>query len=256
MDIGLCLVGGGAKGAFQGGVIKKLYEKNIYPNIITGTSIGAVNGYFLFKNAYVELEKLWLNIENNSLEFKPGRVINNDLLIEKLKMLKGKNEYIRNFYINYVQVQGNELKEIEVDIANLDVDKAIEAVKFSSLLPARINSSGEWGKIIKEFDSKKLFDDFIEDLNVGLYEGFSLDGGILNNNYMQPFIKNNVDKIIVVGLKDTFVVPEYIYDYYSPSDICVIKPDFKIEPRDTVRFEGEFCSKMFKRGYILAENII
>jgi predicted acylesterase/phospholipase RssA len=56
MKLGLCLTGGGAKGAFQGGVIKGLYENNILPEILTGTSIGAVNSYFMIKGCFEELE--------------------------------------------------------------------------------------------------------------------------------------------------------------------------------------------------------
>ena len=42
MNIGLCLCGGGAKGAFQAGVIKALYDRGINKfNSISGTSIGA-----------------------------------------------------------------------------------------------------------------------------------------------------------------------------------------------------------------------
>ena len=48
MRIGLCLSGGGAKGAFQAGVIKGLYDNGISKfDAISGTSIGAVNGYYV-----------------------------------------------------------------------------------------------------------------------------------------------------------------------------------------------------------------
>jgi len=35
------LSGGGARGAFQVGALKALYENNIHPEILVGTSIGA-----------------------------------------------------------------------------------------------------------------------------------------------------------------------------------------------------------------------
>ena len=41
------LSGGGARGAFQVGALKALYENNIHPEILVGTSIGAVNAAFL-----------------------------------------------------------------------------------------------------------------------------------------------------------------------------------------------------------------
>ena len=66
MKIGLCLSGGGAKGAFQAGVIKGLYDKGISKfDAISGTSIGAVNGYYVFTGNIKKLEDMWINIEIN-----------------------------------------------------------------------------------------------------------------------------------------------------------------------------------------------
>ena len=47
MKLGLCLEGGGAKGAYQAGVVKALYDGGINKFYsISGTSIGAINGYY------------------------------------------------------------------------------------------------------------------------------------------------------------------------------------------------------------------
>ena len=62
----LVLCGGGAKGAYQAGVIKALYDRGINKfNSIAGTSIGAINGYFLFTENVDKLEEIWTNINKN-----------------------------------------------------------------------------------------------------------------------------------------------------------------------------------------------
>ena len=67
MRIGLCLSGGGAKGSYQAGVIKALYDRGIKDfAAISGTSIGAINGYFVFTGNVEKLEYMWINIEENS----------------------------------------------------------------------------------------------------------------------------------------------------------------------------------------------
>ena len=67
LNIGLCLCGGGAKGAYQAGVIKALYDRGINKfNSIAGTSIGAINGYFLFTENVEKLEEIWTNINKNT----------------------------------------------------------------------------------------------------------------------------------------------------------------------------------------------
>ncbi|WP_009631568.1 patatin-like phospholipase family protein [Synechocystis sp. PCC 7509] len=62
--IGLVLAGGGAKGAYQVGALKYLSELGIVPQIIAGTSIGALNGAVLathspFPDAVNRLSEMW-----------------------------------------------------------------------------------------------------------------------------------------------------------------------------------------------------
>jgi predicted acylesterase/phospholipase RssA len=63
--IGIVLSGGGAKGAFEVGVLKVLLDKiNKDKDVlagISGTSIGALNGAFVASGQFEELEKIWLS---------------------------------------------------------------------------------------------------------------------------------------------------------------------------------------------------
>ncbi|MDQ4070564.1 MAG: patatin-like phospholipase family protein, partial [Actinomycetota bacterium] len=43
MPIGIVLSGGGAKGDFQVGALRFLYNQGIRPDILSGTSVGAIN---------------------------------------------------------------------------------------------------------------------------------------------------------------------------------------------------------------------
>ena len=66
-QIGLVLTGGGAKGAYQAGALKYLAEIGLQPQIIAGTSIGALNGAVLaanipFTDAVKHLNNLWTKI--------------------------------------------------------------------------------------------------------------------------------------------------------------------------------------------------
>lgn len=63
-DFGLVLTGGGAKGAYHAGALKYLAELGIEPQIIAGTSIGALNGAVLsshgsFQQGVRRLNELW-----------------------------------------------------------------------------------------------------------------------------------------------------------------------------------------------------
>ncbi len=58
----LVLQGGGALGAFEAGVVKALESENIFPDIVAGVSIGALNGAIIAANprhATEALESFW-----------------------------------------------------------------------------------------------------------------------------------------------------------------------------------------------------
>ncbi len=65
--LAVVLSGGGAKGAYEVGVWKALRKLRIKYNIVTGTSIGAINGMMMAQNEYYKCLKLWRNINFEKL---------------------------------------------------------------------------------------------------------------------------------------------------------------------------------------------
>jgi NTE family protein len=64
MKKGLVLSGGGARGAYQAGVYKYLKEQNFIPDVISGTSVGAINATAIGSGLSVEdIVSLWLSID-------------------------------------------------------------------------------------------------------------------------------------------------------------------------------------------------
>ena len=66
---GLVLSGGGARGAYQAGVLKALVELDVQIQAIAGASIGALNGAIIaaapsLREAVARLEKLWMTLAN------------------------------------------------------------------------------------------------------------------------------------------------------------------------------------------------
>ena len=66
----LVLQGGGALGAYQGGVYEALHEAKVEPDWIIGTSIGAINASIIAGNAVVDrldrLREFWRRMERNA----------------------------------------------------------------------------------------------------------------------------------------------------------------------------------------------
>ena len=62
MKTGIALAGGGSKGSYQIGVWKALRELGIDYDIVTGTSIGAINGALMVMGDFERAERLWSTI--------------------------------------------------------------------------------------------------------------------------------------------------------------------------------------------------
>lgn len=245
MKIGLCLAGGGAKGAFQAGVIYGLYEKGIKFDAIAGTSIGAINGYYIYTENVNKLKEMWINIQKigeNGVKIVDNTV-DNSLAIDELRGLINNSSYSKPCYINYVEVKNSKLEEKIVDISELSYEDALLSIKYSSLLPFRPS---------KEL---KPFEQFGKDLIEGLYDGYKLDGGILNNVLIKPLIEAKMDKIIIITMKHDYELPEDIKNIYEEEDIIIIRPNTIFEKNATLRFEGEFCKKIFNEGYEIVKNM-
>lgn len=81
--LGIVLSGGGAKGAYEAGFLKALSEFNIQPDVIAGTSIGALNGaiYSANKNTKgvsIFLEQIWQDLANTpALQLDKKKVFKN-----------------------------------------------------------------------------------------------------------------------------------------------------------------------------------
>jgi len=85
--LGICLSGGGARGAYQIGALQALKELGILDRTVafSGASIGAVNATFVTTDAMDIAKELWFNVPENPLGDSPSIV--NTLRDQKLKVI-------------------------------------------------------------------------------------------------------------------------------------------------------------------------
>ena len=137
----LVLSGGGAKGSYQIGAWKALKKLHIKFDIVTGTSIGALNGAMVTQNSYRRAISLWKKI-NLEVLFNETVDNSNDLEVMKLygktflkqggmevteieKIIKKELNY-KKFYnskINYGLVTLNLTTKKPVEISKKDIPK-------------------------------------------------------------------------------------------------------------------------------------
>ncbi len=69
------LSGGGSLGSVQVGCLEALLQQGIFPDLIVGTSVGALNGAFLAKDptlkGVTKLKEIWLSAAPRSLPGGP-----------------------------------------------------------------------------------------------------------------------------------------------------------------------------------------
>ncbi len=253
MKIGLFLAGGGAKGAFQAGVITGLHERGINFDVICGTSIGAINGYFVYTDNIPLLKDMWWNQDGSVQEEMQvdDVVIENKSIVKVLKSLSENNEKDRHMFVNYIHISSGKIIELYDDIAGLPLDEKMLRIRYSALLPRAKESLGDNFTLENAFNIRS----FLKDLKTGKYEGMNLDGGVYNNSFMRGFISKKVDYIFAVPFDIDFKIPKELTYLYKPEQICIIKPEIAFGVDDTFRFETDFCREWFNRGYNQAKRV-
>ena len=251
---GLFLQGGGAKGAFEAGAVYAMHEKGLEFGVITGTSIGAVNGYCIYTDNIEKMKELYTetDFQSTAENIEVTDTIPNDYLIEKIKTFEGKNEHVKSFYVNYVNIKDGEFNEIRTDVSKLTKEEALACIKYSSLLPYVCPDgikSVPFDNVAESFNSKDVFDKFDEKVKNGAYDKFNMDGGILNNNFMQPFVQNHAQKLYLIVVHNGFQIPQYLLDNYERDNIILIQRKKLFKPNDSLNYSKDFLCGLFKEGY-------
>ena len=97
----IVLSGGGSKGAYQIGFWKAIRKLKIKYDIVTGTSVGALNGALMVQNKYFKALKLWKNM-NMKLLFGDNAT-NSSKASDIIKMYR--NNFFKHGGMEVVELQ-------------------------------------------------------------------------------------------------------------------------------------------------------
>ena len=235
MKRAIVLSGGGSKGSYEIGVWKALRRLNIKYDIVTGTSVGALNAALMTQNTYFKAMRLW-----KSMCF--DKVIDTDIDSEKV---------VRSYAKKVIK------GEMTVNNLKKTVDNALDLNRFYS-------SKIDMGLItynIKKFKpliltKKKIPKDKLSDYLVASASCFPafpkkeisgsdyIDGGYFDNLPINLAIDMGADEVIAVDLKEVGKKQKV-----KNKDINIIT----ISPNNDIGFFLVFDSKM-ARGIAQAES--
>lgn len=243
MKRAIVLSGGGSKGAYQIGVWKALRRLRISYNIVTGTSVGALNAALMTQKTYFKALWLWYN-----LDFK--NVVDVEI-VDDFKTKDGKKAIFKTYFKNAINggmtitnLENTISKAIDVDkIYNSNVDLGIVTIQLKNLKPILLTKS----KIKKD----KLVDYLIA--SASCFPAFKkkdienlsyIDGGMYDNLPINLAIDMGATEVIAVDLEEMGIKRKVKNDKIS---VTYITPNNDIG--SFLIFEKQMARRAIRLGY-------
>lgn len=202
MKTALVLGGGGSRGAYEIGVWQALRELNITFDIVTGTSIGALNGALVVQDRFSDAYDLWYNIQAEDVT---ADGIETDFSMDYFLSQKNK---IPRILKKYVQEKGADITPLKAMIHRLlDYDRFMASpiqyglvmTQFPSFERLEITKDGMPRELIEQqiLASASCFPAFpMTQIDDQLY----IDGGYCDNVPVDLAIRMGAERCIVVDL--------------------------------------------------------
>ena len=254
---GLVLEGGGARGAYQIGVVKALYEKGYRFDGFVGTSIGSINAAMLAQDDFDKALELWMNISMEQV------FLEDDLPILKLADIKDIKPKLKHL-----------LKEGRNILAKIVHNRGIHTERMKSLLgkyidEEKIRKSGkDYGLVAFSVSERKAYELMLDEIPNGQLvnyimasssvPGFHLetiegntfiDGGVYNNCPSNLLIERGYDEIIAVRITK-------IHSLHWTDDFKVKTISPSKDLGNILLFTPENCAAKIELGYNDGLNFI
>lgn len=237
----LVLSGGGSKGAYEVGVMLGLKKLNIEYEIVTGTSVGALNGLFAVQKDLYQAYNLWKNISFST-------VYNEDIF---KKNIKSNFDIYKNYAKEIVKAGGVDISGLEENLEKLfnpskfygsNIDYGLVTYNLSKRKPVFLTKKDLPQEKIKDFvvASATCFPAFKpKKIGKNLY----IDGGYYDNLPINLAIEMGAEEVIAVDLRAPGKRKHSNYDV----DINYISPRNKIV--SFLIFDKELSRQAINYGY-------
>ena len=201
MKRAIVLSGGGARGAYQMGVWKALRKLNIKYHIVTGSSVGALNGALMTQNTYFKGLWFWYNIKSDSV-FRGKN-------IHKISSKESNKEICKKCFKAIVEDRGLECSCLEETIdkildedklRNSKIDFGLTTFNLTTLKPIKLTKKDVPKGKLRDYlmASATCFPAFKKKNIDGEHY---IDGAYYDNLPMNLAVEMGADEIIAVDLK-------------------------------------------------------
>jgi NTE family protein len=222
MKIALVLGGGGSRGAYEIGVWQALREMDIHIDIITGSSVGAINGAMIAQNAFDLTVSLWNQLETD--------------MIFDMKLRKKGDEPLKNLLTEYIDEYKIRKSKIEYGLATVEIPSLTPHYLFKDDIPD--------GKLVDFIlASASLFPALkAHDIDNIKYA----DGGYLNNIPVDMALQKGATHVIAVDLQSSGIVRKAPMKEAN----CLIKIQSQWDLGNILVFKGSNSTRIMRLGYL------
>lgn len=245
--VALVLGGGGARGSYQIGIWKALRELGVELDIITGTSVGALNGAVVMQGDYELAERMWKELEvNNIVEFE---------LSSKPSSFNEYSGILSKFLLTAVKNRGMSSKPL------------LTLIREYITKERGIRKNGiEFGLTVTEMTSRERQIFYLEDIPEGqldlyllasasLYPAMSstaiedkvyIDGGYSENVPVDVALNRNPTHLIIADVN----INGKVRDYSIPDGVQSYHIKSKWPLGDMLLFDGNRAEANIQLGYL------
>lgn len=245
----IVFTGGGGKGGYQIGAWQALREMGYEPDIVVGTSVGALNGALVALGKFDAGVNIWKNM---SME----RVFTRFAEDPETKDLSSE-EKLRVLSLEIVKNKGADMEPLH-ELVNENMDEAV--IRSSKI---------KFGLVTTQFPNIKPVKLFVEDMPEGTIGDYIMasaacfpftktkkigetnfvDGGYTQNMPIQMAIDAGAEEIVVIdisGNPETTVIDETVRMHYIRSKFLFNDAGFKA----TLTFDSELSQEYMRCGYL------
>ncbi|HZJ89065.1 MAG TPA: patatin-like phospholipase family protein [Bacilli bacterium] len=242
-NVGLMLGGGGAKGAYQLGVIRALEEYKLIPRIkaVSGVSIGAINGLLVATKVDLETRKaVWANFTNKNIYQKTFRSFS----LEELGLFK--TDHLFNDVKSLIDEE--KIKKSKVDtfilVARPPEKGFLKNIRFKNFIGKTIHLNKSERPL--EYINASTAMPFVFRAQ-SIEEARYVDGGVVNNFPVETLIDRGYKVIITCALSDRFDV----YSYAPDVTLIDLSPPESLGPfpQVSLNFDESAMAGFEREGY-------
>lgn len=242
--LGITLSGGGARGIAHLGVLKALNEDEIYPDVISGTSMGAVMGAF-YADGYAPDEVMEIFKKEKITGYFKYHLPNKGMI---------KTDKLFSALQNYLSVKNFEDLKIPLYVTTTNFENGRQC----------IFSSGNIVKVLQATTAAPVIFDPIEIDGV-----LHVDGGLVSNMPIEP-IKDKCERLLGVSVNPIIEEDQFDSIFSNVERVMIIglwqnikmhipECDLFIEPQELGNYSVKDISKkqeMFEIGYRFTKELL